>query len=129
MKKAMYLFTLAILTIGCSVRQDNIMLKEWNTPFQTPPFDEIKDEHFMPAFLEGSNKELFAAYLRTWYEKGTIPHIQFNVVDSEEMRDAQIKPEDHSDLIVRVAGYSAHFIDLPDHTQNSIIERTEQSFS
>lgn len=57
MKKAMYLFTLAVLTIGCSVRQDNIMLQEWNTPFQTPPFDEIKDEHFMPAFLEAMEAE------------------------------------------------------------------------
>jgi len=57
MKKAMYLFTLTVLTIGCSIQQDNIMLKEWNTPFQTPPFDEIKDEHFMPAFLEAMEAE------------------------------------------------------------------------
>jgi peptidyl-dipeptidase Dcp len=57
MKKAMYLFTLTVLTIGCSVKQENIMLKEWNTPFQTPPFDEIKDEHFMPAFLEAMEAE------------------------------------------------------------------------
>ncbi|MHC4324784.1 MAG: M3 family metallopeptidase, partial [Planctomycetota bacterium] len=57
MKKVMYVFILAVLTIGCSVRQDNIMLKEWNTPFQTPPFDEIKDEHFMPAFLEAMEAE------------------------------------------------------------------------
>ena len=33
------------------------MLKEWNTPFQTPPFDEIKDEHFMPALLEAMEAE------------------------------------------------------------------------
>jgi len=57
MKKAMYLFTLTVLTIGCSVKQENIMLQEWNTPFQTPPFDEIKDEHFMPAFLEAMEAE------------------------------------------------------------------------
>jgi peptidyl-dipeptidase Dcp len=57
MKKVMYLFTLTVLTIGCSVKQENIMLKEWNTPFQTPPFDEIKDEHFMPAFLEAMEAE------------------------------------------------------------------------
>ncbi|HCO95247.1 MAG TPA: peptidase M3 [Phycisphaerales bacterium] len=57
MKEAMYLFTMAILTIGCSVQPENILLKEWNTPFQTPPFDEIKDEHFMPAFLEAMEAE------------------------------------------------------------------------
>ena len=58
-----------------------------------------------------------------------IPHIQFNVTGSEELREAKVKPEDHSDLIVRVAGYSAHFIDLTDHTQDSIIARTEQALS
>jgi len=57
MKEAMYLFTLAILTIGCSVQPENVLLQEWNTPFQTPPFDEIKDEYFMPAFLEAMKAE------------------------------------------------------------------------
>ena len=90
---------------------------------------ELFNQRFMPTFLEGANKELFAAYLKTWYEKGTIPHIQFNVVDSEELRDAKVKPEDHSELIVRVAGYSAHFVDLPDHSQDSIIERTVQAIT
>jgi peptidyl-dipeptidase Dcp len=52
MKQAMYLLTLAILTTGCSVQPQNVLLQEWNTPFQTPPFDEIQDEHFMPAFLK-----------------------------------------------------------------------------
>ena len=52
MKEAMYLFTLAILTIGCSVQPENILLQEWETPFRTPPFEKIKSEHFMPAFLE-----------------------------------------------------------------------------
>ena len=60
---------------------------------------------------------------------GGIPHIQFNVVSSEELREAQAAPEEHSELMVRVAGYSAHFIDLSEDTQDSIIERTEQAFS
>jgi len=90
---------------------------------------ELFNQRFMPSFLEGENKELFAAYLRTWHGKGTIPHIQFNVVSSEELRAAKVKPEEHSELIVRVAGYSAHFVDLPDHSQDSIIERTEQAFT
>ncbi len=89
---------------------------------------ELFNQRFMPNYLEGANKEVFAAYLKTWYEKGTIPHIQFNVVNSEKLKEAKVIPEKHSDLIVRVAGYSAHFVDLPDHSQDSIIERTEQSF-
>jgi pyruvate-formate lyase len=90
---------------------------------------ELFNQRFLPTFLEGENKELFAAYLKTWHEKGTIPHIQFNVVSSEELREAKAQPEEHYDLIVRVAGYSAHFIDLPDHSQDSIIERTEQALT
>ncbi len=89
---------------------------------------ELFNQRFMPNFLEGDNKDIFANYLKVWHKKD-IPHIQFNVVNSEELREAQVKPEEHSELIVRVAGYSAHFIDLPDHSQDAIIERTEQSFS
>jgi peptidyl-dipeptidase Dcp len=58
MKEVTYLLTMAILTIGCSVQPENILLKEWKTPFQTPPFDEIKNEHFMPAFLEAMESEI-----------------------------------------------------------------------
>jgi formate C-acetyltransferase len=86
---------------------------------------DLFNQRFMPAFLEGENKRLFAAYLREWYEKGTIPHIQFNIVDTAVLRDAQIHPEKYHDLQVRVAGYSAFWIDLPKGTQDSIIARTE----
>ena len=56
-------------------------------------------------------------------------HIQFNVVDVETLRQAQAHPEQHRDLIVRVAGYSDYFCDLSVALQNEIIERTEhQSF-
>jgi hypothetical protein len=56
----------------------------------------------MPTFLEGDNKELFADYLKVWHKKD-IPHIQFNVVNSKELREAKVKPEEHSELIIRVA--------------------------
>lgn len=52
-------------------------------------------------------------------------HIQFNVVDRETLLDAQKNPEAHADLLVRVAGYSAFFIDLRKDAQDLIIERTE----
>jgi formate C-acetyltransferase/benzylsuccinate synthase len=89
---------------------------------------ELFNQRFMPTFLEGENKELFADYLRVWHKKD-IPHIQFNVVNSKQLREAKVKPEEYSELIVRVAGYSAHFVDLPDYSQDSIIERTEQALS
>ena len=88
---------------------------------------ELFNQRFMRTYLEGENKKLFADYLKVWHAKGTCPHIQFNVVSSKELREAQAKPEEHSDLIIRVAGYSAFFVDLPVWTQDSIIERTEQA--
>ena len=53
-------------------------------------------------------------------------HIQFNVVDRAEMEDAKVHPEDHSELIVRVAGYSAYFTRLPASIQDEVINRSEQ---
>jgi len=90
---------------------------------------ELFNQRFMPQFLEGENKALFNAYLREWFDKMTIPHIQFNVVDSNILRKAQDKPDDYPDLQVRIAGYSAYFVDLAPETQESIIQRTEHSFA
>jgi formate C-acetyltransferase len=89
---------------------------------------DLFNQRFMPVFLEGKNQKLFASYLRVWYEKGTIPHIQFNIVDSAVLLDAQRHPEKYPDLQVRVAGYSAFWVDLPKGTQDSIIARTEHGF-
>jgi formate C-acetyltransferase len=53
-------------------------------------------------------------------------HIQFNVLDTEKLRDAQKHPENYRDLVVRVAGFSAFFTQLDVGVQNEIIERTLQ---
>ena len=53
-------------------------------------------------------------------------HVQFNVVSRDEMEDAKVHPEDHPELIVRVAGYSAYFTRLPESIQDEVIERTSQ---
>jgi formate C-acetyltransferase len=52
-------------------------------------------------------------------------HVQFNVVTAETLRKAQAHPEQHRDLIVRVAGYSDYFCDLSEALQEEIIARTE----
>jgi formate C-acetyltransferase len=52
-------------------------------------------------------------------------HIQFNVIRAETLREAQKHPEQHRDLIVRVAGYSDYFCDLSIALQEEIITRTE----
>ena len=55
-------------------------------------------------------------------------HIQFNVLDTAILRDAQKHPENYRDLVVRVAGFSAFFTKLNVGVQNEVIERTLQSF-
>ena len=55
-------------------------------------------------------------------------HVQFNVIDRQTLIDAQEHPELHKDLVVRVAGYSAHFVTLAKEVQDNIIERTEHEF-
>lgn len=54
-------------------------------------------------------------------------HIQFNVVDSETLLEAQKNPENYKDLLVRVAGYSDYFNDMSCQLQNEVIARTENS--
>jgi formate C-acetyltransferase len=55
-------------------------------------------------------------------------HVQFNVIDKDTLLAAQREPEKYRDLIIRVAGYSAYFVDLRPELQNEIIRRTEHSF-
>ena len=86
--------------------------------------ETLCNQKFMPTFLEGENKKLFANYLKTWHELGCW-HVQFNVANKDVLLDAQKRPENYPD----VAGYSAYFVDLGKPTQDDIISRTEQCFS
>lgn len=54
-------------------------------------------------------------------------HVQYNIVDSAMLRDAQVHPENYKDLVVRVAGFSVLFTTLDTVLQNDIIERTQHS--
>jgi pyruvate formate-lyase/glycerol dehydratase family glycyl radical enzyme len=89
-------------------------------------FNHLLNQKFLPKFLEEDLKPAFLSYLKTWKELN-IPHIQFNVVDKETLLKAKALPEKYSDLIVRVAGFSAYFVDLSGGLQDHIIARTEQS--
>lgn len=72
------------------------------------------------------NRQKLIALLRTFFNRLHGYHVQFNVVSRETLLDAQVHPENHRDLIVRVAGYSAFFNVLSRKTQDDIIARTEQ---
>jgi len=74
---------------------------------------------------EGIEKLYFL--LKGYFEKGGM-QIQPNVVSTETLRDAQQHPENYPDLIVKVGGYNATFVDLGTPIQNDIIDRLEHNF-
>ena len=86
----------------------------------------LLNQRLSPTQLAGEKGyQLWRAYMRTWADLG-IDHIQFNMVDDSTLRSAQKDPEKYQEVIVRVAGYSAHFVDISRKTQDNIIQRTVQ---
>ena len=79
---------------------------------------------FLPEFFKTETGCLkFENLLRAFVDL-KIPHIQFNVVRKEDLLDAKIHPENHQSLTIRVAGYTAYFVELAGKLQDEIIERT-----
>jgi pyruvate-formate lyase len=64
--------------------------------------------------------------MKTYFDRGGW-HIQFNMIDPEVLLDAKKHPEKHRELVVRVAGYSAYFVELSPKVQDEIITRTIHS--
>jgi formate C-acetyltransferase len=80
---------------------------------------------FTPALVNDENGiDKLACLVRAYFKLGG-HHVQFNVVCKETLRQAQAAPQQHRDLIVRVAGYSDYFCDLSRELQEEIITRTE----
>lgn len=88
----------------------------------------LLNQKVTPALLESEeNKMKLMMLIRTFFNRLKGYHVQYNVVDRATLIDAQLHPEKHKDLIVRVAGYSAFFHVLSKQTQDDIIGRTEQT--
>jgi formate C-acetyltransferase/4-hydroxyphenylacetate decarboxylase large subunit len=80
-----------------------------------------------PTALKGiAGSKNLLSLIKTFFDLGGW-HIQFNVVDTEMLKDAQQHPENYRDLIVRVAGFSAYWVELSAQVQAEIIDRTEYS--
>ena len=62
--------------------------------------------------------------IKTYMQDGGA-EVQFNVVSTETMKKAQEKPEEYRNLVVRIAGYSAYFVELSRDCQNDLIARNE----
>ncbi len=65
----------------------------------------------------------FVSLIKGWHDLG-IYHVQFNVVSPDTLREAQKDPDSYRDLMVRVSGYCAYFVDLYKDIQDDIIART-----
>lgn len=88
----------------------------------------LYNQKFHPSALKGEGGLAnMSSLIRSYFDQKGM-HVQFNVVDKEKLIAAQNDPEQHRDLVVRVAGYSAQFISLDKDIQNDIIERTEHKF-
>ena len=74
---------------------------------------------------EGVKK--LADMTKTYFENGGM-EVQYNIVSAETMRAAQKDPQAYRDLVVRIAGFSAYFVEMTPDLQNDIISRTENSF-
>jgi formate C-acetyltransferase len=82
---------------------------------------------FTPSSVRGDEgaqklRDLFATY----FKLGGM-QVQFNVVSTDKLREAQSKPLENKDLIVRIAGFSTYFVTLDSKIQEDFITRTENS--
>jgi benzylsuccinate synthase len=115
--------------MGCDTKGPTAVLKSASKAPHRRYKGMLLNQRLAPAMLNSeAGFDLWHAYMKTWHSLG-LDHVQFNVVSSEEMRAAQKEPEKHTDTIVRVAGYSAKFIDLATYSQETIIARTEQELA
>lgn len=79
---------------------------------------------FMPTILKTQEeRQKLVDFIRTYFSLGGM-HVQFNILTKEKLIDAQQNPEKHRNLVVRVAGYSAFFVELDKDIQDEIISRT-----
>ena len=92
---------------------------------QTKSGGTLLNVRFIPALLRREqDMKKFSDLIREYFRLGG-HHIQFNIVDSETLKKAQLNPDEFRDLLVRVAGYSDYFNDMTAQLQNEIIARTE----
>ncbi|MCQ2159498.1 MAG: glycyl radical protein [Bacteroidales bacterium] len=92
---------------------------------QTQSGGTLLNVRFVPALLKrDEDLKKFSSLIREYFKLGG-HHIQFNIVDTATLEDAQLHPDNYRDLLVRVAGYSDYFNDMTAQLQNEIIARTE----
>lgn len=112
---------------GCDTHGPSSVVKSLGKLDQKLSGGTLLNQRFIPNLLKKeSDIEKLGKLVRTYFSLGG-HHIQFNIVDTPTLRDAQQNPENYRDLLVRMAGYSDYFNDMNLDYQEEIIERTENA--
>lgn len=110
---------------GSDTHGPTAVIKSLGKLDQTKSGGTLLNVRFTPAlFHRDEDIKKCGNLVRTYFKHGG-HHIQFNIVDTETLHDAQQNPDNYKDLLVRVAGYSDYFNDMTEQLQNEIIARTE----
>ena len=90
-------------------------------------YAQVLNQKFNASLLrDEAGIEKLAAYTKAFMSAGGT-HIQYNILDAEDLKDAKVNPDEHEDLIVRIGGFSAYFVQLSDEIQDDVIYRSELS--
>ena len=112
---------------GSDTHGPTAVIKSLGKLDQTKSGGTLLNVRLVPSLLKTrDDQRKLASLIRAYFKFGG-HHIQFNIVDTATLRDAQQHPDDYRDLLVRVAGYSDYFNDMTEQLQNEIIARTENS--
>jgi len=85
----------------------------------------VLNQKFSSAMIRSNESvDKLVAYTNAFMANGG-SHIQYNMVDTNELKDAKVHPENHRDLIVRIGGFSAYFTQLSPDIQDDVINRSE----
>ena len=110
---------------GSDTHGPTAVIKSLGKLDQTKSGGTLLNVRLVPSLLKTrDDQRKLASLIRAYFKFGG-HHIQFNIVDTATLRDAQQHPDDYRDLLVRVAGYSDYFNDMTEQLQNEIIARTE----
>ena len=110
---------------GSDTHGPTAVIKSLGKLDQTKSGGTLLNVRFVPQLLKReSDQKKLASLIRTYFKFGG-HHIQFNIIDTATLHDAQQHPDEYRDLLVRVAGYSDYFNDMTEQLQNEIIARTE----
>jgi len=87
----------------------------------------VLNQKFSPALVSTRENVLkLVSMIRTYFEDYLGWMVQYNILSREQLLAAKTHPEENRDLLVRIGGYSAYFVELPPALQDEIIARTEQ---